>query len=68
MPAEEAMPCLEEPSFEEPHVEEPQVEEPQVEDPKPVLISELLVGFSQLEMYHVVPWICFEAQNMCEPP
>ena len=27
-----------------------------------------LVGFSQLELYQVVPWIHFKTQNMCEPP
>ena len=27
-----------------------------------------LVRFSQPELYQVVPWIHFEAQNMCKPP
>ena len=27
-----------------------------------------LVRFSQPELYQVIPWIHFEAQNMCKPP
>ena len=27
-----------------------------------------LSRFCQLELHQVIPWICFKAQNMCEPP
>ena len=76
MPAEENMPSLKGPDLEEPPAEKPQVKSPPADDPKPMSIRELipdysdipLVGFSQPELHQVVPWICFEAQNMCEPP
>ena len=64
-PAKENMPSLKGPDLEEPLAEEPQVESPSAEDPKPMLIRELipdysdipLVGFSQLDLHQLVPWI-----------
>ena len=76
MPAENDMPDLKGSDPEEPPSERPQVESLLVDNPKATSMRELipdysdipLVGFSQPELYQVVPWICFEAQNMCESP
>ena len=75
MPATDEMPDLKEPDSEGPPPEGPPEGLPS-NDPAVTSIRELildyldipLVGFSQLELYQVVPWICFEAQNMCKPP
>ena len=38
------------------------------EGPVPDYSDMLLSGFRRPELHQVIPWICFEAQNMCEPP
>ena len=77
IPAEDEMPNLEEADSKEPSGNlRGSPEGPTASAPKVMLIRGLmsdysdipLVGFSQPELYQVMPWLCFEAENMCEPP
>ena len=76
MPAKDDMPDLKGLDPEEPPPGRPQVKSLPVDNPKATSIKELipdywdipLVRFSEPELYQVVPWFFFKAQNMCEPP
>ena len=54
-------------SLEEPQREIPAAEPVMIDDLIPDYLDVPLVGFSRPELHQVIPWVCFEAQNMCEP-
>ena len=56
------------PSIEKPCREIPAIEPESIDDSTPDYSDVPLVGFTRLDLTRVLPWVRFEAQNMCQPP